>query len=169
MIRIAYPIFLVPALALWVYLRARAIRRDRGAFSLRREALANLLFLYAMLVVRVTLFPLQIFMNGQRHFNWRPFVELHWLFFNPRIALLNIVGNVVMFMPLGALLPLWDRRYRKAWATILAGLSLTFSIELLQYLMGTRSADIDDIILNTLGTVLGFALYRILARLRPTR
>jgi glycopeptide antibiotics resistance protein len=68
-----------------------------------------------------------------------------------------------VFVPLGAALgiataPPGPRRRFKArwWLRILGvGLLLSFSIELLQLTIPSRATDIDDVILNTLGTMLG--------------
>ena len=68
--------------------------------------------------------------------------------------------NVALFVPLGFLLPLiWDR-YRRAGRTAAAGLLLSTAIELSQ-LFNRRFTDVDDLIMNTLGAVLGWALWRL--------
>ncbi|WP_109773435.1 VanZ family protein [Quadrisphaera granulorum] len=70
---------------------------------------------------------------------------------NPRLAVANILGNALLFVPVGLLLPTatgW-RWSRSAVAVVV----LVVAIELLQLLTG-RSADIDDVILNSLGGVL---------------
>jgi glycopeptide antibiotics resistance protein len=80
--------------------------------------------------------------------------------------LVNGLGNLVAFMPLGFLL----RALRGPWMTAgrvgLVGLMLSLLIESLQYRSGRRVADVDDLTLNTLGTLLGYGAYVGLARLR---
>jgi len=72
-----------------------------------------------------------------------------------------------MFVPLGLLLPLVDVRFRSFRKLLLAMIALSVTIETLQFFLSflnnPRSADIDDVILNTLGACLGFAIYRLLA------
>lgn len=75
-------------------------------------------------------------------------------------AIVNLLGNVAVFVPLGMFLPaLWPRlRSRKAvtlWAA--AGI---ICIELVQLFTLRGSCDIDDLILNLLGTELGFTLWK---------
>lgn len=68
----------------------------------------------------------------------------------------ELVANVELFVPFGVLLPLSFRRLRW-WAADLIGLGATVLIELVQPFVG-RSFDIDDIIANTIGMVIGCAI-----------
>lgn len=75
--------------------------------------------------------------------------------------------NMIMTIPLGVLLPLAFQKYRRFTPTLLAGFFTSLTIEILQ-LFCFRATDIDDLILNTLGTALGFFLGKLLfARLWP--
>ena len=67
--------------------------------------------------------------------------------------------NVVLFVPLGFLLPLLWPKEDRFWKILLAGVSFSLLIELSQ-LLNLRSTDIDDLLLNTIGAVIGFALFR---------
>ena len=73
----------------------------------------------------------------------------------------NAKGNVLLFFPLGVLLPLLWRRLR-FWNVILIAIAVSVSIETLQYVSRVwgsyRLADINDVILNTLGACIGLAL-----------
>ena len=78
----------------------------------------------------------------------------------------NFIGNIIMFMPWGfGLVLLWKRQQRVS-LIILSALVLTVSIETVQLFIG-RSVDVDDIILNFLGSCLGAALYFMLRKLFP--
>lgn len=81
------------------------------------------------------------------------------------LGLLNVIGNLVMFIPVGFLVPLAARvRWRTAVAACAA---LSVAIEAAQLTTG-RSADIDDVLLNTLGGAAGaavaFALLQVVRR-----
>jgi glycopeptide antibiotics resistance protein len=81
----------------------------------------------------------------------------------------NARGNVMLFFPLGILLPLvWPRL--RFWRALQIAIALSISIELLQYVSSAwgsyRAADVNDVILNTLGASLGLALVSLL-RWRP--
>ncbi|HSO57733.1 MAG TPA: VanZ family protein [Paenisporosarcina sp.] len=85
--------------------------------------------------------------NAIKYLNlWQPFF-------------INFVGNIVMFIPIGVLLPLLWKRFDRAWRTIGTGFLLSVSIELLQ-LPQMRSSDVDDLWLNTLGASIGYILYK---------
>ncbi|WIX83286.1 VanZ family protein [Amycolatopsis carbonis] len=73
---------------------------------------------------------------------------------NGRLGLINNAGNIALFVPLGFLASVVTRR-KAAVIAALAGLSVV--IEIVQYFVG-RSADVDDVLLNTLGAALGVLL-----------
>jgi len=76
-------------------------------------------------------------------------------------AVVNLFGNVLMFLPLGFLLPLTFRKLTGLWKILLATASLITAVELLQLFTLVGSCDIDDLILNLIGATLGYGLYRI--------
>lgn len=67
--------------------------------------------------------------------------------------------NIVLFVPLGFLLPFIWRDYKSVKFTVNFGVSLSLLIEISQ-LLNNRRTDIDDLILNTVGTFLGLLLFR---------
>ena len=70
----------------------------------------------------------------------------------------QVIGNIIMFVPLGFLLPFVFKSCKSPYKTLMGVATFSFSIEFIQYFIG-RSADIDDLILNTLGGMLGFGVY----------
>lgn len=84
----------------------------------------------------------------------------------PRLVTLQLLDNVIMFVPLGVLLPLLDTRCRRFAATAAVGIVVSIGIELVQLammlaLISRRSFDIDDVILNAMGACLGYLLWRV--------
>lgn len=77
------------------------------------------------------------------------------------ISFANLVGNILLFAPMGFLLPVIFKKMKNMPAAVLTGAVVSTCIEATQYLFG-RSADIDDVILNTVGTLLGFLLYLVI-------
>ncbi len=71
---------------------------------------------------------------------------------------INLAGNVLIFAPLGVLPPLLWKRWRHLWATVPLSAGVSCLIEFLQLFLG-RSVDVDDLILNTLGGLLGYLLF----------
>ena len=83
---------------------------------------------------------------------------------NPDIVARNIAGNIVMFVPLGFLLPCIADRFAKLKFTLSGAVLLAFVLEALQLLTLRGSFDIDDIILRSVGAMLGFAVWHIIFR-----
>lgn len=76
------------------------------------------------------------------------------------VALTNLLGNVLAFMPLGFLVPLvFKKIYTIRWILIVS-IGSSFVIELIQLILGVGSLDVDDVLLNLLGGLLGFFVYK---------
>lgn len=75
--------------------------------------------------------------------------------------LVNFIGNVGVMMPFGLLIPYLWRHPRSFAAVVTFCFGLSVMIESLQYLGARRVADVDDVILNTIGGVLGYWLFRL--------
>lgn len=106
--------------------------------------------------------------NGE-NLNFVPFetVRLYWHLLQNgasqallRHAIVNLVGNVVMFVPLGWFLPAVWLRLRGFFKTVIFGIGVVCLVEFLQYITGLGSCDIDDLILNTVGIILGYSLWK---------
>lgn len=74
--------------------------------------------------------------------------------------LINLTGNVVMFLPLGFTPPALWQQWRRVWKTVPMTFAVSCSIEFLQLFLG-RSVDVDDVLLNTLGGLAGYILFRL--------
>ena len=74
----------------------------------------------------------------------------------------QVVGNFIMLMPLGIFLPLLYRKISGLFPVFLVSLMVSTTIELLQLVTSFRSADVDDVFLNTLGACAGYVLYKLL-------
>lgn len=68
----------------------------------------------------------------------------------------NVLLNVGMFCPLGFLLPLLIRKFRKWYLTIPTGFVISLIIELFQLILARGICDVDDLFANTLGTAVGY-------------
>ena len=88
--------------------------------------------------------------------------------FLPMIAdLKNTILNIILFVPLGIMLPFLWKKYNMLKATLMFGFGMSLAIELMQILT-YRATDINDIIANTVGTVLGYFIFRIASRVFPS-
>jgi glycopeptide antibiotics resistance protein len=73
----------------------------------------------------------------------------------------NILGNIIAFAPFGFLLPLLNEKYRRFFYVTFISILFSLSIELVQMLMKVGIFDVDDILLNSLGGILGYLLYKV--------
>ena len=153
-------LFALGCAALWALLRRALLRGERKA---RREALYALTVFYLAALVEIIALrfgrpaariapqfvPLRTTLEQWRAGAW-PFVY-------------HVVGNLTWFMPLGLLLPLLrpSARWRQA---LLVGAGLSLLVEGYQFLFGTGAPDVDDLLLNALGTLLGYGLSRLIRR-----
>lgn len=71
---------------------------------------------------------------------------------------MTYILNIFMFMPLGFLLPLIWEDFRKIWKVAAVGLTFSFAIEICQ-LFCYRATDVDDLLMNTIGTVVGYVIW----------
>lgn len=98
-------------------------------------------------------------------------------FFNPNINLiplsdgfsLGFILNIVLFLPLGFLCPLISKYYQSIKHIFFIGCGLSLFIEIVQLFTQYRATDIDDLITNTIGALLGYFCFRILYRLVPAK
>lgn len=84
-------------------------------------------------------------------------------------AWLNPLLNIAMFLPLGVLLPLSVKRFQRWYWMLAAGAGASFLIEALQYTFGRGQADVDDLICNILGAMLGYCLCMLAVSLKGKR
>ena len=85
------------------------------------------------------------------------------------IALINILGNIAMFVPLGAFLPAMWPTLQRAWKAIPVGLLSIILVEICQLLTLRGRCDIDDVLLNVIGISLGYGLWRLYRFCRSKR
>ncbi len=83
--------------------------------------------------------------------------------------LLNDIGNVIAFIPFGFFLPIVTRMGRRSLITVPVCFAFSLCLEVIQLLTRVGSFDVDDILLNTIGGILGFLLYRLLIVSRSWR
>ena len=95
-----------------------------------------------------------VIVNGE--FNLIPLVDI---LNSPREYIINTVLNIMLFVPLGFLIPTIWNEYRSLKQVFLIGIGLSLIIEIFQ-IFTFRLTDIDDLITNTLGTIIGYSFSR---------
>lgn len=101
--------------------------------------------------------------GNQYRYNLVPFAEIRrYLSYRNKIGtfhvMLNLLGNVVCFIPFGFVIPILTRK-QTALRMFLLSMAASVLVELLQLVSMLGSCDVDDIILNTLGGLIGYVLF----------
>ena len=78
-----------------------------------------------------------------------------------RAAIINLGGNIIMFIPLGFLLPRVFCSLQHLWTVLLSTAVIITVVEIIQLFTLVGSCDIDDLILNILGAALGYWLHKL--------
>jgi glycopeptide antibiotics resistance protein len=84
----------------------------------------------------------------------------HREYYNTDTWVKNLFGNIVMFIPLGVFIPALNRKLLRPSVFLLVIILILFLVESIQLLTRVGSFDIDDIILNTLGAMIGLAFLK---------
>ena len=176
MTAIFYETMLAVISAAWCVSRAAVWARTRR-ISWKREAQLLLVYVCIAVIVRFTFCPFEkidgriqplIFDPANA---WPPRINLvpfTYLFDYEKLheALLNLVGNVLMFVPVGIVLPSVYRRLNTHGRAIAAGVGFSLAIELMQLPFVDRVSDIDDLLLNSAGYLLGYLIYLAVKRIK---
>ena len=153
--RFAAPAALVCGVTLAV---CYAVCRKKGRrFPWGKAVCAVLLVGWAVVTVFVTLLRSEPNEFAARQCNLQLF--LAWREAYQRFTLqiwLNVLLNIALFVPLGVLLPLLWKPFRKWYAALGAGFGVSLLIELAQLFTGRGMCDVDDLFTNTLGAMLGW-------------
>lgn len=178
--RIAAFIIGIPIIFIIEIFRYFKIKSQKKKFLCTKEISIGLLFIYLIVLISITLLPLHINTTGRAMLD-RPepnvipvfntvkdIVNSHLELRHSMIEfwIINILGNLILLTPLAVLAPLISNKFRTYKSVMLLCFLVSLSIELIQYIsyfFGTfRSVDIDDVILNTLGALIGFSVFKIL-------
>lgn len=95
---------------------------------------------------------------------WHSFVRAGYDIFS--FAGINLIGNIIMFVPLGVFLPLLYKSLRKYGRFVLSVIGIILAVELLQLFTLRGSCDVDDLILNMVGASVGFVAVRCISDCR---
>ena len=83
-----------------------------------------------------------------------------------RHAVINLGGNVGMFIPLGFFLPEVFPKLKKLWKTLLASAGIVCAVEILQLFSLLGNCDVDDLLLNLIGAAIGYGIFAILQKMK---
>ena len=106
-------------------------------------------------------------MNGITSFsrvNLTPFLTIknyiiNYHYFRFSDVIINLVGNIVVFVPLGFLLPQINKKVNTFIRLLVIVVLFTLCVEICQTLLGVGIGDVDDVILNSVGGIIGYYFY----------
>ena len=93
-------------------------------------------------------------------YNMTPLWSWKSAFLGKRRGILMVIENILLLMPFGFLLPLIDRNRWKMCHTVLIGFLFSLGIELCQLLLKRGQFELDDLVNNTLGVIIGYLAVR---------
>lgn len=131
---------------------------DRKRFS-KKWAWAALFAVYMNSMMVMVGAPNYEYIRWDPTINWIPFCDF---------SASNILGmflNIIMFVPFGVFVPIYFKRFSRFLTTVVAGFFMSFIIEILQ-LFTFRTTDVDDLIMNTLGAMVGYGIATLILRKR---
>ena len=174
MIEITYLQMFLIITATWISARS-VIAVHSKTFSIKRELQMLLVYICLVVIARFVYFPLH-HINGEIGTLKVGFTEtsadkisiipFNFLFDRYDGWQINIIGNIAMFIPVGIVWPICFRKLNDIRKTVLAGIGLILIIELTQLLCPSRHTDIDDVILNTSGVLIGACIVFAIRRRR---
>jgi glycopeptide antibiotics resistance protein len=144
-----------------IYLPILFILKKRGIGIIRQISYLSLFF-SALIIVFATIiiFTKITFSPDEYHLSLIPFERFKGNVNILKTIITEMIPNIIIFIPLGIFIPIVFKKARKLYKTALIIFLVTFSIESFQYFIG-RLSDIDDIITNLLGGVIGFGIFRV--------
>ena len=169
MISISYETMFALVSVIWCVSRAVIWVKNKNV-NWKRELQLLLVYICIVVIVRFTFCPFgkvdgkiqPLIFDIEKMFPFRinllPFVYL----FDYEIineAVLNFAGNTLMFVPVGIVFPIVYKKLDTHIKVLTAGVGFSLAIEILQLPFYDRVSDIDDVILNSLGYILGYLIY----------
>lgn len=156
---------LASALILAVFFGVTLLLYRRRRFDKTQRNAALVLSVYIVVLLYNTVIGRPAY--AQYTYQIYLFQSYKWLFtYNGGQFFRQMVVNLVMLMPVGFLLPMVFGGKRKYRLTLLLSLLLTVFVETAQMLLKCGTFEVDDIINNVIGAVLGMALYAVIHRVR---
>ena len=174
MIQIPYPLTMTLITVLWIISHI-FVSYKQGRINWKREAELLLVYICLVVVVRLTFFPFDkvdgkvqplLFDPTQIipfNVNLVPLVNLID-YETSRETIINVIGNSFLFLPLGIVFPIVYKKLDTHLKVIVTGIGASLTIEVLQLLFFDRVTDVDDLILNSLGYLLGYGIYLLVKR-----
>jgi len=150
---------LIISMVIIISMRIVYLFKNKKEIILYRELVSLLFIIYVLCLFYVVTFQDVSWSSS----NYVPFHEMLRYQFVSRLFIKNVIGNMLLFVPYGFFVS-YFLKLEKPKIVIILSLLVSITIETTQLLIG-RVFDIDDIILNFIGGILGFYVYHLLDRI----
>ena len=154
-----WPMILLTSVVL-ITIRLAYIFKNKEPLHVSKELMMLTFIVYVLCLFQIVT---SNDVSGVHGVNITLFKELTRYQVGTRLFYRNIVGNIIMFIPFGFFTSYYLKLERKSFIFFLA-LIVSIVIELIQLRIG-RAFDIDDILLNIVGSMIGYFLYRLIDKL----
>ena len=134
--------------------RISYIRTTNEKVVIHNEILNLLFIIYVLLLFELLTGTENSLGSG---INYIPFKEIMRYKFGGKMFIYNVFGNILIFIPFGYFISRYIKP-KKVWPIIMDALITSVTVETVQLKIG-RSFDIDDVMLNILGAILGYFVY----------
>ena len=148
-----WPSLVIVAITL-ITIRLAYLKNHRSSFCFHKEFWSLLSIIYMLLLYQMVT---RVDINVSSGINLVPFTEILRYDINSELFIYNVFGNVALFLPFGFIVASYIKP-KKFWTNMFIAIIVSGTIEVVQLNIG-RSFDIDDIILNTVGCIIGFLIY----------
>ena len=158
-VNFTWPMVLISTIII-VSFRIAYLLKNHSKFILYQDLLLLCFIIYVLCLFQVVTFQDTVSWSSN---NFVPFKEIFRYSFGSRLFVKNILGNVLLFLPFGFFVSYYLKS-QNGFLPFVLTLIASCSIETVQMLIG-RVFDIDDILLNLVGGMLGFLIYYLLSKL----
>ena len=158
-INMTWPMILISIVVL-VSLRLTYLIKNKEHLNLYKELLMLSFIIYILCLFQIVTFQDDVTWSSN---NFLPFREIFRYSIGSRLFIKNVLGNITLFLPFG-LFTSYYLDIKKPNLIIILTLIASLSIEVVQMTIG-RVFDVDDIILNLVGGILGYYIYALLRKI----
>ena len=152
---LSWPMIVISAIIASTF-RIVQLNQNEEKFIFHKEAMKLIFIIYILCLYQAVTYQDVSYAGA----NYIPFKEMFRYNVGSNLFFRNVIGNLLLFMPYGFFIALYTKAKKPIIIISLATVA-SLSIEITQLLIG-RVFDVDDILLNIIGAIIGFLLYQLL-------
>ena len=179
MYKISFHTGMILTAVCWFLARGIVCLKNRK-ITWKREAVQMLFLVNLLVIVRMTFYPFAMVDGSVQPLVFEPAAMfplrinlvplVNMLRYDTKSdLLLNLIGNTAMFIPTGVMVPLIYKKLNNLKKTVFTGFVISLSIEILQLPFAVRASDVDDLILNTLGCLMGYGILSLIRSIKKRK